>query len=307
VRLLPWYFECLEGGRIKRQPAVEVIYKAPGVIHVDGDHAFGHLPSYRAIDALCEIADRQGVAVATVGRSSHHGATGCYTLAAAQRGYAALGMTHADALVVPHDGVDRFYGTNPLSFAVPLEGEEPLLLDMATSSVPLNRVLLRRATGAALPADVAVDADGQATTDPHRAAALLPLGGEAYGYKGAGLAGMVDILCSAFTGMQHGARMACFNGPDYSTPIEVGHFFIVMQPAAFQALAAFNASIAALVDDLRSQRAKPGRKVMAPSDPEKAEARIRRERGIPVDPVTWEGLQRLAQRYACRLPDAVRD
>jgi ureidoglycolate dehydrogenase (NAD+) len=305
VRLLPWYFECLEGGRINRCPAVNITRKAAGVIHVDGDHAFGHLPSFRAIDALCDIADRQGVAVATVGRSSHHGATGCYTLAAALRGYAALGMTHADALVVPHGGIDRFYGTNPISFAVPLEGEEPLLLDMATSSVPLNRVLLRRATGTPLPCDVAVDAEGEATIDPDRAAALVPLGGEGYGYKGAGLAGMVDILCSAFSGMQHGARMSCFNGPDYSKPIEIGHFFMVMQPALFQTMATFNASLNALVSDLRSQRAKAGCKVMAPSDPEKAEARIRRECGIPVDPVTWEHLWTLATRYDCLMPAAL--
>jgi ureidoglycolate dehydrogenase (NAD+) len=304
VRLLPWYFECLEGGRINRHPSVGIMRRAPGVIHVDADHGFGHLSSFSAIDDLCDIADRQGVAVATVGRSSHHGATGCYTLAAALKGYASLGMTHADALVVPHDGIDRFYGTNPISFAVPLEGEEPLLLDMATSSVPLNRVLLRRATGTPLPHDVAVDAEGEATIDPNSAAALLPLGGATYGYKGAGLAGMVDILCSAFTGMQHGARMPCFNGPDYSTPIEIGHFFIVMQPAVFQTMAAFNASLSAFVGDLRGQRAKAGCKVMAPSDPEKAEARIRRNCGIPVDPVTWKQLRTLAMRYGCLIPVA---
>lgn len=305
VRLIPWYLQCLEGGRINRSPRIGISRKAPAIVHVDADNGFGHLASYRAIDALCEVADQQGVAVATVGRSSHHGATGCYTVEAARRGFAALGMTHADAVVVPHDGITPFFGTNPISFAVPLEGEEPLVLDMATSSIPLNRVMLRRSTGAPLPPDVAVDGEGRVTTDAHHAAALLPVGGENFGYKGVGLAGMVDIFCSAFTGMQHGAKFPCFNGPDFSRPIEIGHFFIVMQPALFQAMAAFNASVSALVGDLRRQRAKPGKAVHAPSDLEKAEAGRRAREGIPLDPVTWRAFQLLGQRYGCPLEQHV--
>jgi ureidoglycolate dehydrogenase (NAD+) len=301
VRLVPWYVQCLQGGRVNGAPQIAVTRKAPGIVHVDADNGFGHAASYRAIDALCDIATEQGIAVATVGRSSHHGATGCYTFAAAKRGFAALAVTHADSVVVPHDGVAPFFGTNPISFAVPLEDEEPLVLDMATSSIPLNRVLLRRSTGAPLPPDVAVDAHGRATTDAHQAAALLPLGGQGFGYKGAGLACMVDLLCSAFTGMGHGATFPSFNGPDYTRPIEIGHFFLVMQPSLFQALSTFNASVGALVRDLRSQAAKPGTAVQAPSDLEKAEARRRQLDGIPLDPVTWREFEALGERYGCAL------
>jgi len=172
---------------------------------------------------------------------------------------------------------------------------------MATSSIPLNRVMLRRSTGMPLPPDVAVDAQGDATTNPHRAAALLPLGGEAFGYKGAGLACMVDLLCSAFTGMKHGATFPSFNGPDYSRPIEIGHFFIVMRPSLFQAIRAFNSTVSALVDDLRRQAAKTNAAVHAPSDLEKTEAKARERNGIPLDPVTWREFQALGDRYRCTL------
>ena len=163
------------------------------------------------------MAAETGIAAITVGRSTHHGATGVYTLDAARKGFAAIGMTHADPAVVPYGGVRAFFGTNPISFAVPAPGEEPMLLDMATSSIPYNRVFLRRATGTPLPPEVAVDADGAFTEDPHAAVALQSLGGGHFGYKGAGLAAMVDVLCSAFTGMGHSATMAPFSGPDYST------------------------------------------------------------------------------------------
>ena len=304
VRLVPWYVRMVEGGRVNGHPAMTFTRKAPGVGHVDSDNGFGHRASYRAIEEGCTLATETGVAAITVGRSTHHGATGCYTLAAAERGFAAIGMTHTNPGVVPFGGTKPFYGTNTFSFAVPAPGEAPILLDMATSSIPLNRVLLRRATGTPLPPEVAVDDAGVMTRDPHAAAAVLPLGGAGFGYKGAGLAAMIDILCSAFTGMGHGATLAPFGGPDYSQPIQVGHFFLILNPATFQALATFDERVGAFLEHLRAQPAHPGSTVMAPGDVEKAEARERAERGIPVDRVTWNALAKDAARFGVALPRA---
>ena len=250
------------------------------------------------------MAAEAGIAAVSVGRSSHHGATGVYTLAAAKAGFAAIGMTHADRLVVPDGGVAAFFGTNPLSFAVPAPGEAPVLLDMATSCIPFNRVNLRRATGTLLPPDTAVDAAGVTTRDPAAAVALRPLGGEGFGYKGAGLAGMVDILCSAFTGMGHGATFPSMGGPDFGEPIPLGHFFLILNPATFQALAAFDARVGAFLADLRGQPALPGQTVMAPGDIEKAEAERRARAGIPVDRTTWAALAAAAGRYGVAVPPA---
>jgi LDH2 family malate/lactate/ureidoglycolate dehydrogenase len=211
-------------------------------------------------------------------------------------------MTHADAILVPHGGLKPFYGTNPLSFALPIDGEEPLLLDMATSSIPLNRIFLRRATGTPLPLEVAVDDDGVMTTDPYRATAVLPLGGLIYGYKGAGLACMVDLLCSAFTGMAHGYVAPSFGGPDLSTPTRLGHFFIVLGPDLFQPLDSFKERVSTMLRDLRSQPAQPGTRVMAPGDPEKAEILDRNTKGIPIDPVTWQALQEAAAHHQLKAP-----
>jgi LDH2 family malate/lactate/ureidoglycolate dehydrogenase len=304
VRLVPWYIKMVEGGRINRTPNVTFTQRTAAAGHVDSDDGFGHRASFLAVEEGCRLAKETGVGVVTVGRSTHHGATGVYTLAAARGGFAAIGMTHADRAVVPHGGSRAFYGTNPISFAVPVPGAEPMLLDMATSSIPFNRVHLRRATGAPLPPEVAVDADGETTVDPFAATALHPLGGSAFGYKGAGLAAMVDILCSAFTGMGHGATHAPLGGPDYSRPIRLGHFFMVFDPGTFQAPDAFGARIAAFLDDLRASPARPGEHVMAPGDPEIAEAAIRRRLGIPVDLVTWQGLATAARRYRVDIPEA---
>jgi len=305
VRLAPWYITAAAEGRVNRQPAVTFTEKAPAIGHVDADLGFGHLASYRAVEEGCRMAAATGIAAVTVARSSHHGATGCYTLEAARRGFAAIGMTHADSVVVPFGGVKAFFGTNPISFAVPAPGEEPVLLDMATSNIPFNRVMLRRATGTKLPPAVAVDRAGEVTADADRAVALLPLGGSDFGYKGAGLAAMIDVLCSAFTGMKHGATLA--PGGNNAQPISIGHFFVILHPASFQLLELFDEAIAALLRDLRAQPARAGERVMAPGDPEKAEAAERARHGIPVDLVTWEALEEHARRYGCTVPDAVRN
>jgi len=305
VRLVPHYVATLTAGRINPAPDMRFTRQAPAVGHLDADNGFGHQASYRAIEEGIVMARETGIAAVAVGRSSHHGATGCYTLAAAQQGFAAIGMTHSDAIVVPHDGLKPFHGTNPLSFAMPVEGEEPMLLDMATSSIPLNRVFLRRATGQPLPPEVAVDGQGEVTTDPHRAVALLPLGGTSYGYKGAGLAAMVDVLCSAFTGMAHGAALPSFADTDTAQPVELGHFFIVLRPDVFQPLAMLNARVAEFLTDLRAQPARAGTRVMAPGDPEREAQADRRANGIPVDVATWTSLQNLAARHGCAVPAPV--
>ena len=85
------------------------------------------------------------------------------------------------------------HGTSPISLCAPNPGGNPFLLDMATSSIPWNKVLRYRTEGIELPEGVAVDAAGEFVTDPHKAVALAPIGGIDFGYKGAAMAGIVVV------------------------------------------------------------------------------------------------------------------
>jgi LDH2 family malate/lactate/ureidoglycolate dehydrogenase len=303
VRLAPWYVEAARSRVVKPKPKVTFRRKAPSVGHVDGDLGFGHLASYRAVEEGCAIAAETGVAAITVGRSSHHGATGVYALAAAREGFACLAVTHADSIVVPFSGRKAFFGTNPLAFAVPVRKGEPMVLDMATSAVPFNRVMLRRATGKPLPPEVAMDKRGRMTTDPNRAIAVMPVGGADFGYKGAGLAAMIDVLCAPFTGMGHGATLK----PPIPgmQPVGIGHFFLVMQPSTFQALSLFDRRLADFLADLRSQEARRGERVLAPGDLEVEEAKLRARLGVPVDRKTWADFERLAGEFGIAMPETM--
>ena len=152
---------------------------------LDADHGHGALATYTAMRHAVGLAQTLGLGAVAIRNSSHFGPAGAYALAAAEAGCIGLTVCNTDSLVRLHDGAAGFHGTNPIACAVPTGGERPWLLDMATSAIPYNRVLLNRSLGRALPPGVASAADGSDTTDPERAVMLAPLGG-AFGYKGAG-------------------------------------------------------------------------------------------------------------------------
>lgn len=282
VRLLPHYLRALEGGRIKGGAKITVRQTVPGAAVVDAGDGFGHPAGFRAVAEGVALARQSGIAGVSVVNSSHFGAAGCYALAAAEAGCLGFAFCNSDPFVLPHDAIAPFHGTNPIAFAAPVKGQRPFLLDMATSIVPGNRIKDYEMKGLPVPADVAVDAQGAMTTDPASVAALLSLGGERFGFKGAGLAAMMEVLSGPLTGMAHCSRILPMWGPDMETPRGMGQFFIVINPEAFVPRAIFDAGIAAYLGDLRSTPARPGARVMAPGDREWACAAEREARGIPV-------------------------
>ncbi len=282
IRLLLHYAKVVQTGRINPKPRLSFTQTGPSTGIVDGDHGFGHHASFFAMDRGTALARESGLAAVSVINSSHFGSAGCYVLHAANLGYVALGVCNSDSFVLPHDGIQPFHGTNPLAFAAPVSGARPLLMDMATSVIPWNRVQDLLNEGLPLPTDVAVDSNGEPTLDPARSAALLPLGGMRYGYKGAALASIVEVLSAVITGMPHCSRLPGMAGPDLSTHRRLGHFFIVIDPHRFVSPEIYSMGMEAYLHDLRTQAGRQGMKVMAPGDREWAVEEDRQRQGIPI-------------------------
>ncbi|WP_182084764.1 Ldh family oxidoreductase [Aureimonas sp. ME7] len=287
VRLVPHYCRVIAGGRVNGRPNVTRKRTAAATGVVDGDDGLGHLTSYRAAEFAIELARESGVGAVGAVRSSHLGAAGAYAAAIADQGMIGFATTNTDAVVTLFDGAKPFHGTNPLAFAAPSGGARPWLLDMATSSIPLNRVLLYRALAKELPAGVAAALDGGMTRDAEAAEMLLPLGGEGYGFKGAALAGVATLL----TGILNGTTLdpdfiPMVGGDDISTPRNMGHFFLAIDPQRFAGSELFAKGMLRYLDALRSVPAVEGGRVMAPGDREWAVAAERMANGIPVDAET---------------------
>jgi LDH2 family malate/lactate/ureidoglycolate dehydrogenase len=293
VRLLPHYVTAFQGGRLNRtpQPRFERHAASAGILH--GDHAQGALPTYMAADHACTLASQAGVGAVGIRDSSHFGPAGAYAIRIAERGMIGLVFGNSDAFVRLHHGAARFHGTNPIAMAAPVPGQDPWLFDMATSAIPFNRVRLYASTGQELPEAVASDAAGRDARLPEAVEMLAPLGG-AFGYKGAGLAGMAEILAAVLTGGGLSPDLLPMGGPDLSTPRGLGAFVLALDPVAFAGAEAVARSMARYLDLLRASPAVPGARVMAPGDREWAERDRRRRAGIPLDPETAEAFGQLA-------------
>ena len=302
IRLLLHYSTVCRTGRINPTASPSATTTGPATAVVDGGNGFGHHASFAAVDAGIALARASGIAAVSVINSSHFGAAGCYALRAADAGLVGMAFANSDPFVLPHDGIRPFHGTNPLAFAAPVRGQRPYLFDMATSVVPWNRVQDLASKGLELPLDVAVDAGGVPTISPAETAALLPIGGASFGYKGAGLAGMLEILSAVMTGSPHCSALLAMTGPDLATPRRLGHFFIVIDPDRFVPRAIYDAGMAAYLGDLRATPNRPGATVMAPGDREWRVEAERLKNGIPVAPALRTSFAKLADELGIAPP-----
>ena len=283
-RLLPHYRAAIIGGRLNGAPIMTFTRLRAGSGMLDAGHAHGARAMYAAADHAADLALEAGIGAVGVQNSSHFGAAGAYALELANRGLCAIVFGNSDSLVRLHDGAARFHGTNPISVGVPAAGN-PWLLDMATSSIPWNRVQLYASLGETLPDGIASDESGLDVTDPKQAAMLAPLGGE-FGFKGAGLGGVAEIFSAVMTGMKISPDLMSMDDPDLSTPRGLGAFIIAIDPSAFVAPAVFNAGMTHYLTMLRDGPVREGGRVMAPGDREWEEAERRLKGGIPLDPAS---------------------
>ena len=288
ARLIGFYGAMLAEGRANPSPEVTVRRTAAATAIVDGDSGLGHLASYRAMAEAIDIARESGIGAVGAVRSSHFGAAGAYAMAAAEAGMIGFATANADSLVTLFDGAKPFHGTNPLAFAAPVAGARPWLIDMATSSIPFNRVLLYRSLGLGLPPGVGADEDGVTTRDANAASILMPLGGTDFGFKGAALAGLATLLSAVLLGTALDHDLPAIEGqPKPGRRANLGHFFIAIDPARFVGQAAFAAAMARYLAALRAVPSKAGGgPVMAPGDREWQVEAERARDGIPIDPDT---------------------
>lgn len=195
--------------------------------------------------------------------------------------------------MVSHGGQRAYLGTNPVCIAVPSAEGEPVCVDMATSIIPLNRVMNARRDGVGLPPGAAVDDAGQPTTNADAARALMP----AAGHKGYALAFLIDLLCGPLNGMPFGPHIPKMYG-DVSARRELGALMIALDPARFGGGDMLAQTAAAMAREVRQQPAAAADgEVMAPGDPEVRSAAERAVEGIPVE----AGLQQQVREWPQRL------
>ena len=297
IALLPHYLDRLANGTITARPALAVRRTAAATAMIDADQGHGIVVAHRAMDEALAIAREHGVGAVGVRNSSHCGAVGLYARQAAHAGCVGIALTHANSVAVPHGGARAFLGTNPIAIAVPRANAKPVCLDMATTSIPWNRVRNARREGHALPDDVAVDGAGRVTTDANAAAAVMPLGGAEFGHKGYALALMIDLLCGPLLGNPFGPHIPpMFEALD--EPRRLGAFLIAIDPERFGGRDALAAAAERMAVELAAE---PGAPRM-PSDPEHDCEAERSRAGVPIEPGLAEQFRAWSARLGAHAP-----
>src|SRR5215469_4041833 len=258
MSMLPGYDRHRRNGRVRMDARPEIVKETAVSALIDGGGGLGHVPAHFAMQVAIDKAKLAGMAIAVVRNSAHFGATGYYTLMAAKAGLIGIACTSASSIqVAPTFGKEAKLGTDPWSFAAPTGDDRPFLLDMATTTVAAGRIRNKANEGLQCPPGWVLNKEGMPSTDPlearERGGFLTSLGGspENSSYKGYGLAAMVNILSACLSGS------TLITDPQHTKRpqgMDIGHFFMAIDPGLFRESGAFETDVAKFCGDLRATK-----------------------------------------------------
>ena len=292
---LPKYVRELEDGLIQPDAPTETLHESASIAVLDGNWGFGPVIATRAVELAIQKAKRTDISSVAVSRCNEVGRLGGYACLAADAEMIAVLMANdhgGGTCVAPHGGTEGRLSTNPIACAVPIEGKDPIVLDMSTSVVASGKIRVKQHRGEALPHGWLIDAAGESTTnandfyDGFPPAALLPFGGTVSAHKGFGLSVIVDLLSGALTGA------GCSKGED--ARVGNGLFVLVMNVASFREFPGFSAEIERFIGYLKSAKHAAGvDAIRVPGERGWGTQRKRERDGIPIDAETWARIQAL--------------
>jgi len=227
---LKMYCDRITKKVINPKAKVKVKKISQSITHVDGNNSIGFVAADTAIKTAISNAKKTGIGLVAVKNSGHYGLSGYYAEQAVKKGLMVMVFTNAPPAVAPHGALKSLFGTNPICFGTPTGSKVPFILDTSISMINRGKIRVAAREGTKIPEGVALDKFGKPTTDPKKAleGVQLPIAG----FRGSGLAWMVDILSGVLTGGNHAGRV---KDPftDFSGPQNIGHLFFVLKPNLF--------------------------------------------------------------------------
>jgi (2R)-3-sulfolactate dehydrogenase (NADP+) len=228
-RRLAAYAAQAKAGKVNGSARPGMSKPCPAGLHIDAQHGFAYPALDLAIAELPEVARSQGIAFAAIGRSHHAGVMGLTVERLADAGLVAIMFANSPAAMAPWGGRKALYGTNPIAFAAPLRGADPLVIDLALSKVARGKIMAAKQKGVAIPEGWAFDCNGEPTTDADEAlqGTMAPIGDA----KGAALALIVEILSAGLTGANYAFEATSLFDDKGAAP-SLGQMIIAIDPKA---------------------------------------------------------------------------
>ena len=290
VLRVPWYVGLIEQGHLNPRAEFRILRATPATVLIDADRGPGPAATLFALGQVATRARQAGACWGVIRDLSHQGALAYYTQQLAASGLIGLATVSSPPNMAPFGARAAGLHNSPISIAVPAERRGSLVLDMATSVAAGGKIYLAADRGEAIPQGWALDAAGDATTDPNQAKIWLPLGP-----KGSGLAMMFECWSSLLAA---NALALPFLQAGAGRPRDFRQNAIVVavDVAAFCDLAAYRRDADAFADALTTLPAAGDRPVALPGDQERAIAITRRAEGIPLPAGTVRRIEETADR-----------
>ena len=227
---LKMYCERIKKKVINPKPKIKIKKISQSISFIDANNSIGFVAADIGIKQAIKNAKKTGIGLVGVKNSGHYGLSGYYAEQATKKNLIVICFTNAPPAIAPHGAKKKLFGTNPICFGAPTYSNTPFILDTSVSEINRGKIRVAAQMGKKIPKGVALDKFGKPTTNAKKALAgvQLPISG----FRGSGLAWMVDILSGVFTGGNHGGKV---KDPfeDFSGPQNIGHLFLVVKPNLF--------------------------------------------------------------------------
>jgi len=225
---LPAYVKGLKTGKVNGKGRPEIKRISTSVIKVFGNNCLAPMVLSKSLPELTKLTKENGVAILAINNSHHMAAMWPETEQLAEEGLVAFACTSYMPAVAPAGSSKPFFGTNPISFAWPRPGKNPVVFDMATSAMAMGEIEVARREKLKVPLGTGLDKEGKDTTDPTEildGGVLLPFGG----YKGSAIGMMVELMSAALVGDNFSYETEKKDNNDGS-PASGGEFILAISP-----------------------------------------------------------------------------
>jgi (2R)-3-sulfolactate dehydrogenase (NADP+) len=242
---VPFYCSMLRKGRADGAAQPVMLSERAAVCLLDNRDGLPYVSAQRAIEEVIERARRNGIGFAGIRNSAHVGVLGIHLLPVAEAGLVGFAFTNSPAAIPAWGGKKALFGTNPVAAVFPRKNQQPLVIDLALTTVVRGRIMMAMRRGERIPEGWALDRDGRPTTDPKEAiehGSLFPIGGA----KGAMLALMFELICASLTGAAIGPEADSFFSDDGNRP-RIGQAFMAIDPGALAGREKFSERVETVV------------------------------------------------------------
>lgn len=292
------YLQRIDKGLIDPKAALTIERDGGGVLTLNAGNGLGQVQAVKALDLLMPLARKNGIAATTIRNSQHFGALSYYCNLAADEGMILLAMTNCEPAMAPEGGYEAFFGTNPIAASFPTGKGFNIKIDLATSIVARGNIIAANKQQQPIPEGWALDQNGTPTTNAREA--LIGTVLSMAGHKGYALALMVEVFSGVLSGAAIGPGIGSMY-KDLDRKQDVGHFFCLLNIAAFLDLSDFKKRMDETIDQIKRSKRRPGvEEILIPGERSSRNVASNEAQGVTVSPETLAELERWCVRLDIR-------